>query len=123
MDKLSNNGEIMERKVERNPDGTIKSGVLNPNGKPKGSRHFTSIVQDALIKLGTTETGEKVEIQKALGEKVVRMALDGNEQMIKLIWNYLDGMPKATLDINDERVDETKELLKGLMEKMNGNKQ
>ena len=24
------------REVERNPDGTIKSGALNPNGRPKG---------------------------------------------------------------------------------------
>jgi hypothetical protein len=111
----SNDGEKM---VIRNEKGQVVSGVLNPKGKEKGTRHFTTIVQEALLKLGTTATGDKIEVQKALGEKVVKMALEGNEQMIKLIWNYLDGLPKATLDIDTP--DETKDILKGILDKMNG---
>lgn len=117
METPDNTGSIQE--ITRNPDGTFPPGVSgNPAGKPKGARHFTSIVQEALIKLGTTEKGEKIVIQKALGEKVVSMALAGNEQMIKLIWNYLDGMPKASLELEDGRTDETKEMLKEIMEKL-----
>lgn len=113
-----------ENLAPRNEKGQLLPGArLNPEGKPKGARHFTTIVQDALIKLGTTEKGEKIEIQKALGEKVVKMALAGNEAMIKLIWNYMDGMPKASLEIDDQRTDETKEMLKDLMEKLKNGKE
>jgi hypothetical protein len=104
--------------VMHTPEGRFAEGHPKIGGKVKGTRHFTTIVQEALAKLGTTEKGEKIEVQKALGEKVVKMALEGNEQMIKLIWNYLDGLPKATLGIDTP--DETKDILKGILDKMNG---
>ena len=40
--------------------------------------------------------------------------------MVKLIWNYLDGMPKQSLELEDNRTDETKKKLKELLEKLNG---
>jgi hypothetical protein len=98
MEKPINDGQIT---VVRNPDGTIKSGVLNPKGKKKGTKHFTTVVQEALSKIAITEKGEKIEIERALGEKVVKMALEGNEQMIKLIWNYKDGMPSQNVNISN----------------------
>jgi len=101
MENPNNNSGI----IERDEKGRLQKGViLNPNGRPKGARNFTTIVEEALLKLGTTEKGEKIEVKKALGEKVIKMALDGNEQMIKLIWNYLDGMPSQNINLSN--VDE-----------------
>ncbi len=35
--------------VERNADGTLKKGVrLNPAGKPKGTKHFATVIKEAL---------------------------------------------------------------------------
>lgn len=117
MENRENTGEIQRI------NGKFAPGVSgNPAGKPKGVKHFTTIVQEALKKLGTTETGEKIELEKALGEKVVAMALDGNEQMIKLIWNYRDGLPKAVIELDDTRKDETKDMLREMINKMNGDK-
>ena len=36
---------------------------------------------------------EKPEIKRALGAKIMQMALEGDITAIKLLWNYLEGMP------------------------------
>lgn len=52
--------------VERNPDGTIKSGALNPNGRPKGktmkefARDYYLLKTDA-EKIAYIENLEKVK--------------------------------------------------------------
>jgi len=97
MENPQDSGEV----VERNEDGTFKPGHIKLGGKQKGTKHFTTIVEEALRKIATTEKGEKIEIEKALAEKVVRMALEGNEQMIKMIWNYKDGMPSQKISITN----------------------
>ncbi len=97
-EELNSNSGI----IERDEKGRLQKGViLNPEGRPKGSKNFTKIVEEALRKIATTDKGEKIEIERALGEKVVKMALEGNEQMIKLIWNYKDGMPSQNVNISN----------------------
>ena len=84
--------------VERNPDGTIKSGVLNPAGKPAGVRHFTTKVKEALEKIAD---GKEYTYEEALVKSVLKKAIvDQDPRMIKLIWNYLDGMPKQDIEAN-----------------------
>lgn len=91
-----------ETKLNRIPDEigrmVFPPGVSgNPNGRPKGAKNFTTKVREALETLseGTGTSKEKMLINKIMEKAIV----EGNEQMIKLMWNYLDGMPQNYTDI------------------------
>ena len=85
-----NRGEI----EGRNPHGTFKPGREKTGGRPKGSYSLTSLVkrllQDDSI---TLKDGSKIPAGEALTKKILIQALDGDVQALKLIWNYVDGMP------------------------------
>lgn len=58
----------------------------NPNGRPPKGHSITETIRAMM--------DEKPEIKKALGAKILKMALDeGDMAAIRLLWNYLDGMP------------------------------
>ena len=68
----------------------------NPKGKPVGTRSLTTLLREALIKVGK---GQEEPYDELLIRKVMKMAIvDGNEAMIKLCWNYLEGMPKQEVE-------------------------
>ena len=92
----TNDGQKMGN-VTRDEKGRVLPGsVLNPEGKAPGTRHFTTKVREALGKIadGKSETYEVL-----LVKRVLKKAIEGGDtQMIKLIWNYLDGMPQMKID-------------------------
>lgn len=117
MSEVSNNGEKSGLYQDR-PGGQFKEG--NP-GKPKGVKHFTTKVQEALKAVVVDKkTGEPVVLETAVLNAVVQKLLDGDPQMLKLFWNYSDGLPKATIEVDDHRKDETKDQLKDLIKKLDG---
>lgn len=67
----------------------------NP-GKPKGARHMTTRIMEAIVKVsdGSTEP-EDVQLVRKLLEK----AKEGDMQAMKLIFNYVDGMPSQDMDV------------------------
>lgn len=98
----TNSPEIAKEPI-REPNGQLKKGVvLNPDGRPKGSKNFTTKVKDALELIATkNEQGKEISYEEALVQKILKLAIiDGDQQMIKLIWNYLDGMPTYRLEGN-----------------------
>lgn len=82
---------------QRDAHGRLKKGViLNPNGRPAGSKSFTSKVRDALSKISAGgDTTYEEEFIKAILKKAI---VDQDPQIMKLMWNYFDGMPTQPLD-------------------------
>ena len=58
---------------------------INVKGRPPKGHSITETIRAMM--------DEKPEIKKALGAKILQMAVEGDITAIKTIWNYLDGMP------------------------------
>lgn len=104
------NGKELVRRDER---GRVLPGVvLNPNGRPVGTKNFTTGIREMLETVaGTAPDGTQITYNDALKKKILAMAVnEGSEQIIKLIWNYLDGMPLQAMTLRpglpeDEDID------------------
>lgn len=95
---------MAEKTVKKqNPPHMFQPGVSgNPNGRPKGAKNFTSKVKKALEKIAE---GKDFTYEEALVKKILHKAIvEGNEQMIKLMWNYIDGMPVQAIDHKIEQM-------------------
>lgn len=80
-----------QNQVPRNPDGTYPPGVSgNPKGKPKGARHLTTKIIEAITKVSD---GEGSPEDEQLVRILLKKAKEGDMQAMKLIFNYVDGMP------------------------------
>lgn len=80
--------------------GKFKPGTSgNPNGRPKGIS-ITEMVKTALeeIEPKTNKPWKELIIKRIL----LKATNDGDTQMLKAIWSYIDGMPKQALDIDSE---------------------
>ena len=89
-----NNGDEM---VKRNPDGTFAGGVPNPNGRPKG-KTLTEVIRTKLEELSPDKRRTAMEW---LADNILQDALDHDNSMRKLIWNYLEGLPKQSIDLGN----------------------
>ncbi|MDE1971175.1 MAG: hypothetical protein KGI50_06415 [Patescibacteria group bacterium] len=69
----------------------------NPGGgHPKGTQNFTTRIREALLKSAdeVLGNGKKTSIETEFRKKILYKAIvEGDPTIIKLIWNYLDGMP------------------------------
>jgi hypothetical protein len=64
----------------------------NPTGRPSGC---VSITAEIKKKLQEVPEGQQKSYLELLINRILKQAVvDGNEQMIKQIWNYIDGTPK-----------------------------
>lgn len=91
----ANAGE-MQGRADRDPKtGQFLPGRSgNPAGKVEGTKNFTTKVREALLKLADESDPDSPTVEYLLIQRIIKMAVEqGNEQMIKLMWNYLDGMP------------------------------
>ena len=74
---------------------TMKPGeTLNPNGRPKRDWTVAGLIEQAMEE--EDETG--VPYKKAVYNKLVSLAKNGDVAAIKEVNNRLDGMPKQTLE-------------------------
>ena len=83
--------------------GGFKKGQSgNPQGRPQGSISIIARIKKELTKI---PSGQKITYVEILVKQILKKAIiDGDKEMIKLIWNYVDGMPKQALEhIGDEK--------------------
>ena len=114
-----NNGEKMENSPVRDEKGRIVSGVLNPNGKPKGTRHLSTMLETMLEELAE---GSKDSYKVLLNKRVIKKAIaDGDDRMIEHIWDRIEGKPPQKIENTNIEVpydslsDEEKASLKSLL--------
>jgi hypothetical protein len=80
-----------EKQEKARKPGTFRPGQSgNPKGRPSKGYSITEMMKEML--------GSDPEIKKSLGERIIALALKGDIAAIKLVWNYMDGMPKQTIE-------------------------
>lgn len=84
------------RELVRDGDGKVVSGVLNPNGRPKKGMALTDIMRQVLEE----DLPDGRSRKEALVRRVLQLAYDGNESMVRLAWAYLEGMPVQKQEIS-----------------------
>lgn len=76
-----------------------KSGQSgNAKGRPPKGHSVTEMVKQMM--------DEQPELKRSLVTKIVNLAIEGDLTAIKLIWNYMDGMPTHSIgEVNNEPVE------------------
>ena len=113
--------EITETKLEDKYPSRFKPGSEwkgNANGKPKGARHFSTLIKEAITKVANdTGTSDDVLIIQAL----VAKAKDGDLKAVDMVLDRVDGKAEQTINldadvtVNDGLTDEQKEALLNLL--------
>lgn len=99
VDKPLNNGEKI---ILRAPGGTIMKGSapLNPAGKPKGTRHLSTLLMEALLQRAKNkdgglrdETHADLLIQRVLSDAITK------GKGVDLIFDRVEGKPDQAIDL------------------------
>lgn len=71
----------------------------NPAGKPKGARHFSTLIREAITKVADdTGTSDDKEIVRALVEK----AKAGDLKAVDMVLDRVDGKAEQTINLDGE---------------------
>jgi len=92
---------------------------INRNGAPPGARlNLTNILKE---KLEEVPEGQKESYKNLFIRRLLKKAMVDNDfQAMKLIINYVDGMPTQKIEnINDPQIDKTLEILRDAIGKTN----
>jgi len=89
-------------------------------GRPKNSLSITDEIRRKLLEIPKITDSDGNPVRKTYLEllvtQIIKQAiLEGNDKMIKEIWNYVDGMPKQRIDIAEIEKN-LKEISDGLQE-------
>jgi hypothetical protein len=83
----------------------------NPAGRPKGSVSITEAIkrklEEVFIPPGTTDE-ERNKIKRTHLEAIVDTVMENalilkDPRTIKDVWNYIDGLPKATIEVGGDK--------------------
>lgn len=70
----------------------VKGQSGNPNGRPPKGHSITETIRAMM--------DEKPEIKRALSAKILEMAMKGDITAMKTVWQYIDGMPKQSTEVD-----------------------
>ncbi len=98
MKKEEKKTEISDRKQTK--PWLFKKGVSgNPKGKPKGTLSITTLVRNALMKIAK-ESPDKSTYEQLFIKRIMQKAIvEGDNHMIKLIWEQIDGSAAQKVDV------------------------
>ena len=98
-ENMGENPEITsENKPQRDEKGRLLPGsTANPKGRPVGSLSITAEIKKRLQEC--PEGKEKTYLEFLVNKILQQAVLEGNEQMIKTIWGYVDGQPKQAVEL------------------------
>ena len=125
IENLNNNSEQI---AERDEMGRLKKGVvLNPEGRPKGSKNFETDFLEAVGKIAEANNITRVEAMEVLLRKAYSEAKNGQFNFYKDIMDRLYGkvVEKHEVDFNDKTEYEMmtdEELNKAINEELEKNK-
>lgn len=81
----------------------VKGQSGNPAGRPKGSGlSITRAIREKLHEIRKFKTKDGIvekQTIEAILERIIKMATDGDWRAIEKIWAYVDGQPRASLNI------------------------
>jgi len=63
----------------------------NPDGRPPKGYSITEMMKEML--------NSTPGLKESLGKVIAKKALEGDITAVKMLWNYMDGLPKQNLDV------------------------
>lgn len=72
----------------------VKGKSGNPDGRPKKGYSISEWFKNML--------DSKPEVKDAIGNSILKKALQGDTTAQKLVWSYMDGMPKQGVELTGE---------------------
>lgn len=107
-DDQLNNGEKLGI-VERDDKGRVISGVLNPNGRPKGAKNFSTIFDEAIKEIADTNGIPVEQVEKDLLKMALKSAREGNYNYFKDLMDRRYGQARQKIDMGlDDDIQEIK---------------
>lgn len=93
------------------PENQFKPGESgNPAGKPPGAKNFTTLVREALQEVAKLKQGnpENLTYEQVLAKSVGPRAM-GNDRVLKMLWEQLDGKAVQKVDLTAELGEQSRE--------------
>jgi len=91
----------------RQPDGTFGPGnVANPYGRPKKGWTWRDLINDELlVQLQSKDGGPSIEARKAIVKRLVLMAVGGDIQAVRELFDRTEGKPiQPTAEVPDDLI-------------------
>lgn len=107
----------LDKTGERDEKGLFLPGHDGMGGRPAGSVSITTIIKR---KLQEAPPGQRKMLAELLADKILDKAyVDGNENLIKEVWHYVDGMPNQKVDfgVDKENIGELTSFLSAVAKK------
>lgn len=117
------NNEISQDTIPENTgmkqDTRFKPGVSgNPKGKPKGARHFSTLIREAIQKVAE---GDAEPTDILIVKQLAKKAKEGDLKAMDIVFDRVDGKAEQTINldgeltVNDGLSQEEKEALLSLL--------
>lgn len=93
--------EITEKTAPKQRGRPFPKGVSgNPDGRPAGSISLITLLKQRLELVGPDQ---KRSIAEHFIDNVMQDALEGNEVARKIVFQYIEGMPKQNVDLGIDK--------------------